>query len=108
MKKLITIQMIALALTLGSIALAQNFNSEIPKGAQVDRPDAPEESGHGVIPPPIGAHMLSNTPSAMASPAIMPGGLYRLGNGYLSCPERVPMINGQPNLSACNFVKEMH
>jgi hypothetical protein len=87
MRKMNIVSMTIMALTLGSIAMGQNFNPEIPKGVQVDRPDAPEESEHGMIPPPIGAHMLSNTPSAMASPATMPGGLYRLGNGYLSCPE---------------------
>ena len=87
MKKLMIIPMIALALMLGSIALAQT-----------DQP----------IPSPIGAHVLSITPSAMASPATMPGGLYRLGNGYLSCPETIPMINGQPNLRACNYVKDVH
>ena len=87
MRKVIIVPMTIMTLTLGSIALAQT-----------DQP----------IPPPIGAHVLSTTPSAMATPATMPGGLYRLGNGYLSCPETIPMINGRPNLSACMFVKEMH
>ena len=74
MRKVIIVPMTIMALTLGSIALAQNLNPEIPKGAQIDRPDAPEESVHGVIPPPIGVHMLSNTPAAMASTSTMPGG----------------------------------
>jgi ATP-dependent exoDNAse (exonuclease V) alpha subunit len=36
-----------------------------------------------------------------------PGGLYRLGNGYLSCPESVPMTAGQPNLRSCTYIKEV-
>ena len=38
----------------------------------------------------------------------MTGGLYRLANGYISCPEVIPMINGQPNLRACTYVKDVH
>jgi hypothetical protein len=45
------------------------------------------------IPSPIGAHVLVNTPTSMATPQTMPGGLYRLVNGYLNCPDAVPMTN---------------
>jgi hypothetical protein len=38
----------------------------------------------------------------------MPGGLYRIGNGYLSCPDTLPITNGQPNLRSCTYVKEVH
>jgi hypothetical protein len=46
-------------------------------------------------------------PMAEASPSTMPGGLCRLANGYLNCPDAVPMTNGQPNLRSCTYIKEM-
>jgi hypothetical protein len=98
----------ALLCSISVAAMAQNSPSSIPKGAQVDRPDAPEESGHGVMAPPIGAHEVPNTPSAMATPANIPGGLYHIGNGYLSCPDVLPLTDGRPNLSGCTYRKEMH
>jgi hypothetical protein len=55
---------------------------------------------------PIGAHVISaSTPAAMPSPDTIPGGLYRLGNGYLTCPGSAPLTNGQPNLRSCVYVK---
>ena len=70
------------------------------KGAQVDRPDTPEESMHDVILPPIDSCVADHT-SGNGITGNHAGGLYRLGNGYLSCPEVIPMTNGQPNLSGC-------
>jgi hypothetical protein len=107
MKKLIVIIPTMLFVFSGA-ARAQTGNPEIPHGAQIDRPDSPEESGRGTIPPAISAHVLSNTPAAMATPANIPGGLYRVGNGYLSCPDVLPLTDGRPNLSGCTYRKEMH
>jgi hypothetical protein len=107
MKKTNLIVAVAMLLcSISTVALAQN--SGIPKGAQVDRPDAPEESMHGAMAPPIGAHVLPDTPSARATPSTMPGGLYRLGNGYLNCPDTLPVMNGRPNLRSCTYVKDVH
>jgi hypothetical protein len=105
--KIVTVQVVLL-LSISVAAMAQNSNPGIPKGAQVDRPDSPEESGHGTIPPAISAHVLSNTPAAMASPANIPGGLYHVGNGYLSCPDVLPLTDGRPNLSGCTYRKDTH
>jgi hypothetical protein len=38
----------------------------------------------------------------------MPGGLYRLGNGYLNCPGTVTVTNGQLNLRPCTYIKDVH
>jgi hypothetical protein len=89
MKKSLIIPVVAPLLSISTAALAQN-------------------SGGQAIPAPIGAHEVPNTPSAMASPSTMPGGLYRLGNGYLSCPDTLPVTNGQPNLRSCTYVKDVH
>ena len=67
-----------------------------------------QSSGGQAIPTPIGAHEVPNTPSAMASPANIPGGLYHVGNGYLSCPDVLPLSDGRPNLSGCTYRKDMH
>ena len=61
-----------------------------------------------VIPTPIGAHEVPNTPAAMASPSTMPGGLYRLGKRFLICPDTLYLMSGQPNLRVCTYVKDVH
>jgi hypothetical protein len=48
-------------------------------------------------------------PAAVPSPDTMPGGgLYRLGNGYLSCPDNLQLMDGHPNLRSCVYVKDLH
>jgi hypothetical protein len=34
--------------------------------------------------------------------------LYRLANGYLSCPDTLYLTNRQPNLRTCTYVKDVH
>jgi hypothetical protein len=93
MKTKVTIISLVLSL-LGGVAMAQNSNPQIPRGAQVDSADS---SSEGIGP----------MPDAQPPPATIPGGLYRLENGYLSCPDTLPMNNGQPNLRACKYIKEV-
>jgi hypothetical protein len=69
MKKSLIIPVVAPLLSISTAALAQN-------------------SGGQAIPAPIGAHEVANTPSAMASPPTIPGGLYRLSNGLCCSPLR--------------------
>ena len=59
--KAMIIPLLAAALSAGSMALAQTDQ---------------------VIPTPISAHEVPNAPSAMATPPTIPGGLYRLANGF--------------------------
>jgi hypothetical protein len=68
-----------------------------------------QNSGPSSPRPPMARSDAANgrMPEARATPGSMPGGLYRLGNGYLSCPESVPMTDGQPNLRSCIYVKEV-
>jgi hypothetical protein len=95
MRQLAFGSIIAVTLTMVGVALAQ------------------AQSGGQVMPTPIGSSdapkvVTRVVPAAEPSPDTMPGGLYRLGNGYLSCPDPVPMSNGQPNLRACSYVKDLH
>jgi hypothetical protein len=68
-----------------------------------------QSSGGQAVPAPSALiNVLPNTPSAMASPTTIPGGLYRLANGYLSCPDTLYLMSGQPNLRNCTYVKDVH
>jgi hypothetical protein len=98
MKKTSFIPAITLLCSISGAAWAQNSNPGIPKGAQVDCPDAPSESLHGVMPVPL----------PESSPATIPGGLYRLANGFMSCPDTLYLMSGQPNLRTCTYVKDLH
>jgi hypothetical protein len=73
MKSKIAIVQVVLGLSISVAALAQN-------------------SGSQAVPSPIGAHEVANTPSAMETPATLPGGLYRLANGFLSCPDTLYLM----------------
>jgi hypothetical protein len=88
MKKTIIIPAAVLLCSMSAVALAQ--------------------SGGQAVPAPIGASVRPDVPAAMATPSTMPGGLYRLANGYLSCPDSLPITNGQPNLRSCTYVKDLH
>jgi hypothetical protein len=89
MKKSLIIPVVAMLCSISMVALAQS-------------------SGSQAVPSPIGAHEVANTPSAMETPATIPGGLYRLANGFLSCPDTLPVTNGKPNLRSCTYVKDVH
>jgi hypothetical protein len=93
MKKTILIPVMSLLLGIGSMAMAQNSGPSIPR-------------------PPMGGSDPSNVttrlmPGVRSTPASIPGGLYRLANGYLSCPETLPLTDGQPNLRSCTYIKGM-
>jgi hypothetical protein len=89
MKKIIIIPVMALLCSISGTALAQS-------------------NGGQAVPAPLDAHVRPNMPSSVASPSTMPGGLYRLGNGYLNCPGTVTVTNGQPNLRSCTYIKDVH
>ena len=42
------------------------------------------------------------------APNSLPGGLYRVANGFLNRPTVLPLINGQPNLRSCTYIKDLH
>jgi hypothetical protein len=92
MKKTILILAVSLLLEISGMAMAQNSGPSIPRVPMAGSDPAND----------ITRTMLE----VRSTPASMPGGLYRLGNGYLSCPESVPMTAGQPNLRSCTYIKE--
>ena len=66
-----------------------------------------QSSGGQAVPAPIGAHELPHR-QPWHPRHQCPGGLYRIDNGYLSCPDTLPITNGQPNLRSCTYVKDVH
>jgi hypothetical protein len=66
-----------------------------------------QSSGGQAVPAPIGTHELQHAVSH-GDAISQPGGLYRLANGYLSCPDTLPITNWQPNLlRSCTYIKEL-
>jgi hypothetical protein len=87
------IPVVSLLLAISSIVMAQN------SGPSIRRPAMAGSDPSNVTTRPM--------PGVRSTPASIPGGLYRLANGYLSCPETLLLTDGQPNLRSCTYIKEV-